>query len=36
MGFVGFVAAVLVSGMLIRRYLVARYRLQLERAALRQ
>ena len=36
LGFVGFVAAVLVSGMLIRRYLVSRYRLQLERTAIRQ
>jgi hypothetical protein len=36
LGFVGFVAAVIVSGMLIRRYLVSRYRLQLERAAIRQ
>lgn len=36
LGFVGFVAAVLMSGMLIRRYLVSRYRLQLERAASRQ
>ncbi len=35
MGFVGFVAAVLVSGMMIRRYLVSRYRLQLERTAIR-
>lgn len=35
LGFVGFVAAVIVSGMLIRRYLVNRYRLQLERAAIR-
>jgi hypothetical protein len=35
-GFVGFAGAVLMSGMLIRRYLVARYRLQLERAALRE
>ena len=33
MGCVGFVAAVLVSGLLIRRYLVSRYRLQLELAA---
>lgn len=33
MGFVGFVAAVIVSGMLIRRYLVSRYRLQLDLAA---
>ena len=36
LGFVGFVAAVLLSGMLIRRYLVSRYRLQLERTAIRQ
>lgn len=36
LGFVGFVAAVIVSGMLIRRYVVTRYRLQLERAAIRQ
>jgi hypothetical protein len=35
MALVGFVAAVLVSGLLIRRYLVARYRQQLERTALR-
>jgi hypothetical protein len=31
-----FVVAVLVPGMLIRRYLVNRYRLQLEAAAKRQ
>jgi hypothetical protein len=36
LAFVGFVAAVLLSGMLIRRYLVNRYRLQLERTAIRQ
>lgn len=36
MGFVMFVVAVLVPGMLIRRYLVNRYRLQLEAAAKRQ
>jgi hypothetical protein len=35
LGFVGFVAAVMVSGLLIRRYLVNRYRLQLERTAIR-
>lgn len=35
MAFVGFVAAVLISGVLVRRYLVARYRLQLERGTLR-
>lgn len=34
-GFVGFVAAVIVFGMLTRRYLVNRYRLQLEMAASR-
>jgi len=34
-GFVGFVAAVIVFGMLTRRYLVNRYRLQLELAASR-
>jgi hypothetical protein len=34
-GFVGFVAAVIVFGMLMRRYLVNRYRLQLELAASR-
>jgi len=33
MAFVGFVAAVIMSGLLIRRYLVSRYRLQLELAA---
>ena len=36
LAFVGFVVAVLVSGMLIRRYVVSRYRLQLERTAIRQ
>lgn len=36
MGFVVFVGAVIVSGMLVRRYLVTRYRMQLERGALRQ
>lgn len=36
MGFVGFVAAVLIAGLVIRRYLVSRYRLQLERDAVRQ
>ncbi len=35
-GFVAFVGGVIVSGMVVRRYLVARYRLQLERGALRQ
>lgn len=35
-GFVAFVSAVLLSGLLIRRYLVARYRLQLEQGPLRQ
>ena len=35
MGFVVFVAAVMMSGLLIRRYLVSRYRLQLELAASR-
>jgi hypothetical protein len=34
-GFVGFVSAVIVFGMLTRRYLVNRYRLQLELAASR-
>ncbi|MEQ1793490.1 MAG: hypothetical protein ABL970_04790 [Nitrospira sp.] len=34
-GFVGFVAAVMAFGMLTRRYLVNRYRLQLEMAASR-
>ena len=34
-GFVVFVAAVIASGLLIRRYLVSRYRLQLELAASR-
>jgi hypothetical protein len=33
MAFVGFAAAVMMSGFLIRRYLVNRYRLQLELAA---
>jgi hypothetical protein len=36
LAFFGFVAAVMVSGILIRRYVVGRYRLQLERAAIRQ
>lgn len=36
MGFVTFVAAVIVSGVLVRRRLVNRYRLQLEAAANRQ
>ncbi|MBD0315909.1 MAG: hypothetical protein ICV75_04380 [Nitrospiraceae bacterium] len=36
LAFVGFVAAVLLSGVLIRRYVVSRYRLQLERTAIRQ
>lgn len=36
MAFVAFVAAVLTSGLLIRRYLVARYRLQLEQDSLRR
>lgn len=35
MAFVGFVAAVIMSGLVIRRYLVSRYRLQLELAASR-
>ena len=33
MAFVGFIAAVIMSGLLIRRYLVSRYRLQLELAS---
>ena len=33
MAFVGFVAAVIISGVVMRRYLVSRYRLQLELAA---
>ena len=36
LAFVGFVAAVLLSGVLIRRYVVSRYRQQLERTAIRQ
>jgi len=36
MGFVGFVAAVLIVGLVIRHYVVSRYRLQLERTAIRQ
>lgn len=35
MAFVGFVAAVILSGLVVRRYLVSRYRLQLELAASR-
>jgi hypothetical protein len=33
MAYVGFIAAVIMSGLLIRRYLVSRYRLQLELAS---
>jgi hypothetical protein len=35
MAFVGFVVMVLMSGLLVRRYLVSRYRLQLEVAGSR-